>query len=100
MFAKKGGRGQNARGKGQAGTVTQFFASFIAEHCEIGDGFRVATVDFVDAFNSAMGERWSSTKMGAKMQDKGFEKKKARVGSGSTQCFIGIQRVLVDLDPM
>ena len=75
-------------------------ASFIAEHCEIGDGFRVATVDFVDAFNSAMGERWSSTKMGAKMQDKGFEKKKARVGSGSTQCFIGIQRVLVDLDPM
>ena len=75
-------------------------ASFICEYCQIGDGLRVPTMDFLDAFNSTMGLRWSPTEMGAKMQSKGFEKKKARIGGSSVQCFIGIQRVLIDLDPM
>lgn len=67
-------------------------ASFIRDHCVVGEEFKISTGDFIEAYNSLNedGERINNKALASAMKMKGFIKKQIWYNGRNVQGFIGL----------
>lgn len=66
-------------------------AKFLAEHCEVGEGFKVRSVDLYLKYRQEEDEKAGDKWFSEQMKKKGFEKKNVRFGEGVTKGYVGLE---------
>jgi hypothetical protein len=76
-------------------------ATFIRDRCDVGEGYRVGSADFLEAFRTAAEDaKVESKALAAAMRNKGFAKKQARVEGVNTMAFCDIRLKPLEHPPM